>query len=125
MATGFHISWRPDRMPAQGPEATAVGALSRDDAVWAKARFVSDLGKDIETERKWMQGCPCHEEERRRHAAKGGQSRQRLSGAFDRWRNNQIALRTTPDEDPTGDLPRHPLSVQPSTRGCQAQVDVR
>ncbi|CAK0875807.1 unnamed protein product [Prorocentrum cordatum] len=118
MGTGFHCSWRLDRMPTQGPDARRVDAIARDGSFWAKLNVVCDLGQDIDVERSWMQGCPCHEEECIEHARKGmtfkcpnnrkscrgPQIRQRLQDTFARWRDNHIALRTTSDDDPTGEI---------------------
>eukprot|EP00959_Pyramimonas_sp_CCMP1952_P000342 6607-Pyramimonas_sp.AAC.1 len=58
-------------MPTQGPDARRVDAIAKDNAFWAKVRVVADLGDDIGVERRWMRGCPCHEEECISFAKKG------------------------------------------------------
>ncbi|CAK0811468.1 unnamed protein product [Prorocentrum cordatum] len=120
MATGFHRSWGLHRMPTQGPDARRVDVIATDNAFWAKVRVVADLGDGIDVERRWMRGCPYHEEEcicfakkgnnfqcpNQLKSCRGPQPRARLHDTLDRWRNNQIALRTNSDDGPTGEIYR-------------------
>ena len=104
--------------PTGGPEVKTFSEAVNDKQFWRQNEAIDLLASDIDVERTWLQGCPCHEDECISNARKGmrfkcpdgrkdaraSQFRERVTAAQARFRHNQIHSRMRRHEDPDGSI---------------------